>query len=76
MLRIKKQCEKCGTPTGLTDVAYICSFECTFCEACTRAMNAVCPNCQGHLVVRPIRTRTPAGVATSLVSKKLFGQGP
>ena len=76
MLKMKRQCEKCGSATGLADVAYICSFECTFCEACTRTMNAICPNCQGNLVLRPIRTKKPAAVATSLVSKKLFGKGP
>ena len=76
MLKMKKQCEKCGAATGLTDVAHICSFECTFCEGCTKAMKDICPNCQGNLVLRPIRTKTPAAVATSRVSKTLFGKGP
>lgn len=60
MLKMKTQCEKCGCATGLTAKAYICSFECTFCEACTAAMNAVCPNCQGNLVLRPTRIEKPA----------------
>lgn len=29
MLKMKKQCEKCKALTGLVDVAYICSYECT-----------------------------------------------
>ncbi|MBV9693586.1 MAG: DUF1272 domain-containing protein, partial [Alphaproteobacteria bacterium] len=35
--------------------ARICSFECTFCAACTDAMAGVCPNCGGELVQRPRR---------------------
>jgi hypothetical protein len=38
---------------ALSDEAYICTFECTFCPACTRAMAEVCPNCGGELVRRP-----------------------
>jgi hypothetical protein len=74
MLKMKKQCEKCGAATDLTAVAFICSFECTFCESCTKAMNAVCPNCSGNLVLRPKRTRSPVAVAASMVSKKLRRQ--
>ncbi|MGH9821468.1 MAG: DUF1272 domain-containing protein, partial [Pyrinomonadaceae bacterium] len=33
----------------------ICTYECTFCAACTKEMNAVCPNCGGELVRRPNR---------------------
>jgi hypothetical protein len=36
--------------------ARICSFECTFCEACaTQVLGGVCPNCGGNFVQRPIR---------------------
>ncbi|WP_370584686.1 DUF1272 domain-containing protein [Oculatella sp. LEGE 06141] len=40
-------------------MAYICSYECTFCDHCTTAMNAICPNCSGELVRRP--RRQPSG---------------
>lgn len=43
-LKMKKQCEKCGTATGQTDVAYICSFECTFCKACTELQPTLLPS--------------------------------
>ncbi|PZS28606.1 MAG: DUF1272 domain-containing protein [Pseudonocardiales bacterium] len=33
--------------------AYICVYECTFCDDCARAMRHVCPNCDGELVLRP-----------------------
>jgi len=36
--------------------AMICSFECTFCEACASdVLNGVCPNCGGELMRRPTR---------------------
>ncbi len=74
MLKMKKQCEKCGVDTALAAVAYICSYECTFCEACAREMHAICPNCNGHLVLRPTRASSPVAVAASRVSRKLFGR--
>lgn len=73
MLTMKDPCEKCGAATGLTDVAYICSFECTFCEACTTSMKGICPNCSGDLVLRPTRTRRPVAVAASLAAKRFRG---
>jgi uncharacterized protein len=37
--------------------ARICSFECTFCEACaTTVLSGKCPNCGGQLVARPTRS--------------------
>ena len=34
----------------------ICTFECTFCEACAaERFGGVCPNCGGGLVARPAR---------------------
>lgn len=73
MLKMKSCCEKCDAATGLTALAYICSFECTFCAACTQAMEAVCPNCQGQLVARPTRTKAPAQALISQLKNKVFG---
>ena len=57
VLELRPNCERCDTdlPPGSSD-ARICSFECTFCAACTDAMNATCPNCGGQLLTRPTRT--------------------
>lgn len=74
MLRMKDTCERCAAKLGPTDDAVICSYECTFCAACSEAMDAVCPNCGGELVRRPkritgaaqIATRTPGRVARYL----------
>ncbi len=48
-------CEKCNTELKLDSVAFICSYECTFCEECTKKMQNICPNCSGELVQRPRR---------------------
>jgi len=48
-------CERCDAPLAADGDVRICSFECTFCVACTEAMDGVCPNCGGELVARPRR---------------------
>ena len=73
MLKMKNKCEKCGQALAQTDLAYICSYECTFCESCTTEIKNTCPNCNGDLVKRPTRTRGVVDVATSHVRKKIFG---
>ncbi len=59
MLKMKGNCEKCNSSTKEQEVAYICSYECTFCESCTNEMNSICPNCSGELVRRPTRLKKP-----------------
>jgi len=57
MLELRPNCECCGRdlPPDSLD-ARICSFECTFCAACTDGVLAgQCPNCGGALIRRPIR---------------------
>jgi hypothetical protein len=57
MLQLKPGCECCDVdlPPSST-AARICSFECTFCEACADGvLHGKCPNCGGELVVRPRR---------------------
>ncbi|MER7108871.1 DUF1272 domain-containing protein [Streptomyces sp. NPDC000229] len=54
-LEMRDICERCEAPLSATGTAYICSYECTFCQACTTTMNHVCPNCGGNLVRRPTR---------------------
>jgi hypothetical protein len=59
-LEMKKQCEKCGRKLAAEDEAYICSYECTFCETCAEAMKSTCPNCGGELLRRPRRKLEPS----------------
>ncbi len=55
MLDMKARCERCDAVIRDEDVAYICSYECTFCAACSRWFQSRCPNCTGELVRRPRR---------------------
>ena len=54
-LELRPICEKCDAPTPPDGVAFICTYECTFCESCTAEMANKCPNCGGELVRRPRR---------------------
>lgn len=74
MLKMKKHCEKCQASTSEQELAYICSFECTFCKDCTQQMGAICPNCAGELLPRPRRFRKPIDVAVSQVKNKFFSK--
>ena len=58
MLELRPNCECCDKdlPPESTE-AMICTYECTFCTACTvTLLNFICPNCGGNLVERPVRT--------------------
>jgi len=54
-LDMKPACERCERALRVEGEAYICSYECTFCRACTHEMERRCPNCGGELVARPRR---------------------
>ncbi|HEX4911028.1 MAG TPA: DUF1272 domain-containing protein [Permianibacter sp.] len=60
MLQMRPSCECCDRPLPADEAgAFICSFECTFCQSCADTMLAgICPNCNGQLLPRP--TRAPA----------------
>jgi len=56
VLEIRPHCERCDLDLAPADEAYICSFECTWCPACTVGFGAAgCPNCGGDLQRRPTR---------------------
>lgn len=55
-LEMREICERCeNTPLPADGPARICTYECTFCVACSDAMDDICPNCGGELVARPRR---------------------
>jgi uncharacterized protein len=59
MLELKPECERCGRdlPPDSSE-AFICSFECTWCESCVEGFDGrLCPNCGGNLERRPTRSR-------------------
>lgn len=55
-LEMRSRCEKCQDALEPGDLAFICSYECTFCAGCAVTMGQRCPNCGGELVRRPPRT--------------------
>jgi two-component system, LytTR family, sensor kinase len=55
---MKTQCMKCGAALRSDGLAYICSYECTFCSKCADESPGNCPNCGGELVRRPRRVAT------------------
>jgi hypothetical protein len=54
-LEMRSECERCRTALTAEGIAFICSYECTFCASCTAEMEHTCPNCGGELVARPRR---------------------
>lgn len=57
MLQMRPGCECCDKDLPADQPgARICSFECTFCEACATRFEGKCPNCGGELVARPGRS--------------------
>ena len=52
---MRTECERCNAALEDDGIAFICSYECTFCATCTSDMDNICPNCGGDLVARPRR---------------------
>ena len=48
-------CERCRAPLRADDLAYICSYECTYCATCSDSLEGRCKNCGGELARRPRR---------------------
>jgi len=59
-LQMRPKCEQCSRPLSDSDVAFICSNECTYCDNCALRLQFVCKNCQGELVRRPKRRNKTA----------------
>jgi hypothetical protein len=57
MLQLRPNCECCDRDlTPESELARICSFECTFCVDCVEyRLGGICPNCGGGFAPRPIR---------------------
>ncbi|MFZ2239108.1 MAG: DUF1272 domain-containing protein [Gordonia amarae] len=68
MLTMKTRCEVCSTALEPAGVAWICSYECTYCDKCAQQVTA-CPNCAGELVPRPRRTTGATAIATRLPAR-------
>ena len=75
-LEMRRQCESCATPLRPGGIAFICSFECTFCNACATRHAHVCPNCGGELVRRPRRTRNRRAARTPSITTHMSAPSP
>ncbi|MEV0432391.1 DUF1272 domain-containing protein [Nocardia sp. NPDC050413] len=78
MLKMKTTCELCAGQLRNDGEAFICSYECTYCPACTVDL-AACPNCAGELVRRPTRTTGVAEItrrAPGRLLRKVRGSQP
>ena len=64
MLELRPNCECCDRDLPPdSPLAFICSYECTWCRDCSETrLGNLCPNCGGNLVPRPIRP--PGKLAT------------
>jgi hypothetical protein len=52
-LEMRTGCERCEAAPTDEGLAFKCSYECTFWARCVTALDHLCPNCGGELVVRP-----------------------
>jgi hypothetical protein len=68
MLELRPNCEFCDRDLAPdSELARICSYECTFCSDCVEnILENVCPNCGGGFVARPIRPAREHRPGTSL----------
>lgn len=57
MLELRPNCEYCDEDLPPdSELAYICSYECTYCADCAEhRLGGRCPNCGGELRRRPRR---------------------
>jgi hypothetical protein len=54
-LEMRTECERCETALTDEGLAFICSYESTFCVRCAAEMDLVCSSCGGELVELPER---------------------
>jgi hypothetical protein len=55
MLEMKNKCLECDFELSDSSDAYICSYECTYCDTCATDRKFLCKNCGGDLKERPRR---------------------
>ncbi len=60
-LQMKTSCEGCNAQLFQDGEAYVCSFECTYCNRCMANANGVCSRCGGELSRRPRRMTASEG---------------
>ncbi len=56
-VEVKEECDGCQAHISWVDLAYTCSYNCTWCPECADGFGHVCPNCSGELRRRARRTQ-------------------
>jgi hypothetical protein len=69
---MKDACERCSAPLAADAEAFACTFECTFCRACTLALALRCPNCGGLLCDRRRAAVIVATATEALAVRRLM----
>ncbi len=72
-LEMKPNCLQCGCDLATDGVAFICSYECTFCPSCADA-SVACQNCGGELMPRPRRELTASSPSMRAERLQAFNQ--
>lgn len=67
---MKSACERCAAPLSPATPAFACTYECTFCRACTDALGFRCPNCGGMLLDRRRASIVVATAAEALAVRR------
>jgi hypothetical protein len=77
MLQMRPSCERCDTDLPPDQAgAFICPFECTYCEACVAGrLGGTCPNCRGALVGRPVRATPLLAIAPASTERVVKAGG-
>ncbi len=57
---MKSACDGCKVSLAPDCNAYICSYDCTFCQSCFTRNRKLCPNCASELTRRPKRLNVAA----------------
>lgn len=57
---MKSACDGCKVSLAPDCDAYICSYDCTFCQSCYNRSRRLCPNCASELTRRPKRLNVSA----------------
>ena len=70
-LEMRGECERCRQSLGHEDVAFVCSFECTYCMECANVLGGICDNCSGELTRRPRRRAARAPMVPGAVDRQV-----
>src|SRR5712671_410535 len=72
-MEMRGLCGRCNKRLQPDAVAFICSYECAFCEECSKMLKYSCPNCNGELVRKHKKIVAHPSGAVRLQTKAAHG---